>query len=65
VLAELEDQRGRLILFIDDLYELRSLVTAIRTGLEVGLAHPDRAPWPGNERRAAAARTLAWARLDG
>jgi hypothetical protein len=31
-----EDQRGRLI---DDLYELPSLVTAIRTGLEVGPAH--------------------------
>ena len=47
VLAELEDQRGCLILVIDELYELRSLVTAIRTGLEVGLAHPDRGPFPG------------------
>ncbi len=53
VLAELEDQRGRLILVIDDLYELRSLLTAIRTGLEVGLAHPDHAPRPGIARRAA------------
>ena len=30
----------------------RSPLTAIRTGLEVGLSHPDRAPWPEIARRA-------------
>jgi len=30
----------------DASHELRSPLTAIRTGLEVGLSHPDRAPWP-------------------
>ena len=36
----------------DASHELRSPLTAIRTGLEVGLSHPDRAPWPEIARRA-------------
>ena len=47
MLARLEDAAARQRLFVADAsHELRSPLTAIRTGLEVGLAHPDRAPWP-------------------
>jgi signal transduction histidine kinase len=46
MLARLEDAAGRQRRFVADAsHELRSPLTAIRTGLEVGLAHPDRAPW--------------------
>ncbi|MFG2944493.1 sensor histidine kinase [Streptomyces adustus] len=37
----------------DASHELRSPLAAIRTTLEVGLAHPDRAPWPVIAGRAA------------
>jgi signal transduction histidine kinase len=37
----------------DASHELRSPLAAIRTTLEVGLAHPDRAPWPVIAERAA------------
>jgi signal transduction histidine kinase len=36
----------------DASHELRSPLTAMRTSLEVGLAHPDRAPWPQLAKRA-------------
>jgi signal transduction histidine kinase len=54
MLARLEDAAARQRRFVADAsHELRSPLTAIRTGLEVGLAHPDRAPWPEIARRAA------------
>jgi signal transduction histidine kinase len=47
MLARLEDSARRQRRFVADAsHELRSPLTAIRSGLEVGLAHPDRAPWP-------------------
>ena len=47
MLARLEDSAVRQRRFVADAsHELRSPLTAIRTGLEVGLSHPDRAPWP-------------------
>ena len=47
MLARLEDAAARQRRFVADAsHELRSPLTAIRTVLEVGLAHPDRAPWP-------------------
>jgi signal transduction histidine kinase len=47
MLARLEDAAARQRRFVVDAsHELRSPLTAIRTGLEVGLFHPDRAPWP-------------------
>ncbi|MFJ4877273.1 sensor histidine kinase [Streptomyces sp. NPDC088745] len=38
----------------DASHELRSPLAALRTGLEVALAHPDRADWPAAARRALA-----------
>ncbi|NUR03744.1 MAG: HAMP domain-containing protein [Streptomyces sp.] len=53
MLARLEDAAARQRRFVADAsHELRSPLTAIRTGLEVGLAHPDRAPWPTIAERA-------------
>jgi signal transduction histidine kinase len=53
MLARLEDSAARQRRFVADAsHELRSPLTAIRTGLEVGLSHPDRAPWPQIARRA-------------
>ena len=53
MLARLEDAAARQRRFVADAsHELRSPLTAIRTGLEVGLSHPDRAPWPEIARRA-------------
>jgi signal transduction histidine kinase len=53
MLARLQDAAARQRRFVADAsHELRSPLTAIRTGLEVGLAHPDRAPWPQIARRA-------------
>ncbi|WP_160145051.1 HAMP domain-containing sensor histidine kinase [Actinacidiphila yanglinensis] len=53
MLARLEDAAARQRRFVADAsHELRSPLTAIRTGLEVGLAHPDRAPWPAIADRA-------------
>jgi signal transduction histidine kinase len=47
MLARLEDAAAQQRRFVADAsHELRSPLTAIRTGLEVGLSHPDRAPWP-------------------
>jgi signal transduction histidine kinase len=54
MLARLEDSAFRQRRFVADAsHELRSPLAAIRTTLEVGLAHPDRAPWPHIARRAA------------
>jgi signal transduction histidine kinase len=53
MLARLEDAAHRQRRFVADAsHELRSPLTAIRTSLEVGLAHPDRAPWPTIAERA-------------
>ncbi|HEV2251978.1 MAG TPA: HAMP domain-containing sensor histidine kinase [Streptosporangiaceae bacterium] len=53
MLARLDDAAARQRRFVADAsHELRSPLTAIRTGLEVGLSHPDRAPWPEIARRA-------------
>jgi signal transduction histidine kinase len=53
MLARLDDAATQQRRFVADAsHELRSPLTAIRTGLEVGLAHPDRAPWPQIARRA-------------
>ena len=47
MLTRLQDSAARQRRFVADAsHELRSPLTAIRTGLEVGLSHPDRAPWP-------------------
>jgi len=74
MLARLDDAAARQRRFVADAsHELRSPLTAIRTGLEVGLAHPDRAPWPQIARRAVRqsqrleqliAQLLALARAD-
>jgi signal transduction histidine kinase len=54
MLARLEDSAHRQRRFVADAsHELRSPLAAIRTTLEVGLAHPDRAPWPTIAGRAA------------
>jgi signal transduction histidine kinase len=54
MLARLDDSAIRQRRFVADAsHELRSPLAAIRTTLEVGLAHPDRAPWPDIARRAA------------
>jgi signal transduction histidine kinase len=53
MLARLDDSAARQRRFVADAsHELRSPLTAIRTGLEVGLSHPDRAPWPQIAHRA-------------
>jgi signal transduction histidine kinase len=53
MLTRLEDSAARQRRFVADAsHELRSPLTAIRTGLEVGLAHPDQAPWPAIAERA-------------
>jgi len=53
MLARLGDSAARQRRFVADAsHELRSPLTAIRTGLEVGLAHPERAPWPAIAERA-------------
>jgi signal transduction histidine kinase len=47
MLARLEDAARRQRRFVADAsHELRTPIAAIRTTLEVGLAHPDKAPWP-------------------
>ncbi|MEY9968562.1 signal transduction histidine kinase [Streptacidiphilus sp. MAP12-16] len=54
MLTRLEDSARRQRRFVADAsHELRSPLAAIRTTLEVGLAHPDRAPWPAIAERAA------------
>lgn len=53
MLARLDDAAERQRRFVADAsHELRSPLTAIRTSLQVGLAHPDKAPWPGIATRA-------------
>jgi signal transduction histidine kinase len=53
MLTRLEDSAYRQRRFVADAsHELRSPLTAIRTTLDVGLAHPDRAPWPDIAQRA-------------
>jgi signal transduction histidine kinase len=53
MLARLEDSAARQRRFVADAsHELRSPLAAARTALEVGLAHPDRAPWPEIAERA-------------
>ncbi len=47
MLTRLDDAARRQHRFVADAsHELRSPLAAIRTTLEVGLAHPDQAPWP-------------------
>jgi signal transduction histidine kinase len=47
MLTRLDDAAQRQRRFVADAsHELRSPLAAIRTTVEVGLAHPDRAPWP-------------------
>ncbi|MEY9855756.1 signal transduction histidine kinase [Catenulispora sp. GAS73] len=47
MLGRLENSAARQRRFVSDAsHELRTPVTAIRTSMEVGLAHPDQAPWP-------------------
>jgi len=54
MLTRLDDAAQRQRRFVADAsHELRSPLAAIRTTLEVGLAHPDRAPWPTIAERAA------------
>jgi signal transduction histidine kinase len=54
MLSRLEESTQRQRRFVADAsHELRSPLAAIRTTLEVGLAHPDRAPWPTIAERAA------------
>jgi signal transduction histidine kinase len=54
MLARLEDSARRQRTFVADAsHELRSPVAAIRTTLDVALAHPDTAPWPTIAARAA------------
>jgi signal transduction histidine kinase len=54
MLARLDHAAQKQRRFVADAsHELRSPLAAIRTTLEVGLAHPDRAPWPEIAERAA------------
>jgi signal transduction histidine kinase len=54
MLARLEDSAHKQRRFVADAsHELRTPLAAIRTTLEVGLAHPDQAPWPTIAERAA------------
>jgi signal transduction histidine kinase len=54
MLARLDESAQRQRRFVADAsHELRSPLAAIRTTLEVGLAHPDKAPWPKIAERAA------------
>jgi signal transduction histidine kinase len=53
MLARLEDAARRQRRFVADAsHELRSPLAAVRTALEVGLTHPDKAPWPAIADRA-------------
>jgi signal transduction histidine kinase len=62
MLERLDEAATKQRRFIADAsHELRSPLAAIRTTLEVGLAHPDRAPWPTIAERAVGQA----ARLEG
>ncbi|WP_055491260.1 cell wall metabolism sensor histidine kinase WalK [Streptomyces sp. TP-A0356] len=53
MLDRLESSASRQRRFVADAsHELRTPLAAMRTSLEVGLAHPDRAPWPELAERA-------------
>ncbi|MFJ9034671.1 ATP-binding protein [Streptomyces sp. NPDC102274] len=53
MLERLEDSATRQRRFVADAsHELRTPLAAVRTSLEVGLAYPDRAPWPELAERA-------------
>ena len=53
MLGRLDGAANRQRRFVADAsHELRSPLAAIRTTLEVGLAHPDQAPWPEIAKRA-------------
>ena len=53
MLSRLDGAAQRQRRFVADAsHELRSPLAAIRTTLEVGMAHPDRAPWPAIAERA-------------
>ncbi|MFR0355274.1 sensor histidine kinase [Streptomyces sediminimaris] len=53
MLTRLDDSAARQRRFAADAsHELRTPLAAIRTALEVGLAHPETAPWPQIARRA-------------
>jgi signal transduction histidine kinase len=55
MLSRLDESAGVQRRFVADAsHELRTPLTAMRTSLEVGLAHPDRAPWPQLADRAVA-----------
>ena len=55
MLSRLDDSARVQRRFVADAsHELRTPLTAMRTSLEVGLAHPDRAPWPQLADRAVA-----------
>jgi signal transduction histidine kinase len=55
MLTRLDDSTRAQRRFVADAsHELRTPLTAMRTSLEVGLAHPDRAPWPQLAGRAVA-----------
>jgi signal transduction histidine kinase len=55
MLARLDDSAQAQRRFVADAsHELRTPLTAMRTSLEVGLAHPKRAPWPQLAARAVA-----------
>lgn len=55
MLARLDDAAARQRRFVSDAsHDLRSPLAALRTTLEIALAHPDKAPWPTIVARAAA-----------
>jgi len=57
MLGRLDEAARRQRRFVSDAsHELRSPLAAIRTTLEVALAHPDKAPWPTIVARAASRR---------
>jgi signal transduction histidine kinase len=58
MLARLESSSSRQRRFVADAsHELRTPLAALRTSLEVGMAHPDHAPWPTLAERAVAETT--------
>ncbi|MBF9066645.1 sensor histidine kinase [Streptacidiphilus fuscans] len=58
MLDRLETSASRQRRFVADAsHELRTPLAAVRTSLEVGLAHPDQAPWPQLAQRAVAETT--------
>ncbi|MGW0966635.1 sensor histidine kinase [Streptomyces sp. NPDC002516] len=65
MLARLDASAGRQRRFVADAsHELRTPLAAVRTSLEVGLAHPDRAPWPELAQRAVSETTRLQRMVD-